>query len=75
MPHGIYLVKMVFDKSKNHLNLVKMINQKCQPRHNRKSTQPNHNGQVQNDLLKMTKSFFSPVQNGFFLTKIYSKKT
>ncbi len=52
-----------------------MINQKCQPRHNRKSTQPNHNGQVQNDLLKMTKSFFSPVQNGFFLTKIYSKKT
>jgi len=61
MPQGIHLVKMVFDKSQNFWMLywlVKMINQKCQPRPSQKSTRPNHNGQVQNDLLKMTKSFF-----------------
>ncbi len=86
MSHGICLIKMVFDQSKNHLIivltgqndwskiLVEMINQKYYSKMPTqawsKSTQPNHNGQVQNDL----KVFFTLVQNGSFFTKIYSKK-
>jgi hypothetical protein len=47
-----------------------MTRQKCQPRLDKKNTWPNHNGQAQNDY----KVCLMTIQNGYFLTKNYSKK-
>ncbi len=86
MPHGICLVKMVFDQSKNHLTivltnqndwskiLVEITSQKCQPKLSKKV-----HGLVTMDMFKTIcpkwlRDFLMLVQNGVLKPKFIVKK-
>jgi hypothetical protein len=72
MPHGICLIKIVFDESKIHLIII-LTNQSTSQK-----------WLVKNANLGLVKKYMAQsqwtsskwlVQDGFFLTKIYSKNT